>query len=134
MATHGPMRNERAETSLQAVILVPVVFLMVFMCFHIAALRHQSHVAMAIAIRGADIAGSSDISAGSDNRAVSEMSRMASDLGARLVRAPSINHSQDSVTVQVDLRVNGALPFLPEVASATTRQTRERFVREQDRE
>ncbi len=125
---------ERAETSLQAVILVPVVFLIVFMCFHLAALIHQGHVAMALAIRGAEITSASDNHFDAHGRAVAEMKLMSAELGAHLSRTPSFNYEENSVLVTVHLRVTGAVPFLPRVASATARQTLERFVPEQDRE
>jgi hypothetical protein len=133
MLVGGPVR-ERAETSIQAVILVPVVFLVVFMCFHMAALIHQSHVAMAIAVRGTEISASSIEHATARHRAVSEMNLMAAELGVALADTPRISYHSNAVRVDVSLRVSGAVPFLPRVASASARQTLERFVLEQDRE
>lgn len=128
------LRHERAETSLQAVILVPVVFLVVFMCFHVAALVHQGHVAMAIAVRGAEISSSSGDDPEVRLRAVNEMKVMSSELRSRIAGTPRITYETNSVVVTVNLIVNGAVPFLPQTASATARQTLERFVPEQDRE
>lgn len=130
----GILRQERAETSLQAVILVPVVFLVVFMCFHVAALIHQGHVAMAIAVRGAEISSSFSNDPGVRLHAVNEMKVMSSELRSRIAGTPRITYETNSVVVTVNLIVNGAVPFLPQIASATARQTLERFVPEQDRE
>ena len=130
----GFSRQERAETGLQSVILVPVVFLVVFMCFHVAALIHQGHVARAIAVRGAEISGSSVHVFENRERAVTEMKVMSSELGARMSGTPLITYNSDSVVVTVKLVVSRSVPFLPQIASATARQTLERFVPEQDRE
>lgn len=125
---------ERAETSLESVVLVPIVFLVVFMCFHLAALTHQGHVAMAVAVRGAEISGSSGNLDEARERAVSEMRQMANELGSRLSGTPGISYSSSSVIVTVEVMVSGAVPFLPRTVRATARQTLERFVLEQERE
>lgn len=126
--------RERAETSLQSVVLVPVVFLVVFMCFHLAALVHQGHVAMAISARGAEISSNFENQTKAQELALIEMKIMAQELGAQFLKAPRIRYEANSVLVDVWLRVDGAVPFMPRITMATSRQNLERFVSEQDRE
>lgn len=129
----GPV-DERAETSIQSVVLVPVVFVLVFVCFHVGSLLHQGHVAEAIATRGADVSASGGISAQTQQSALEEMSRMAQELGAELVRRPTISFGRNLVEVRVMVGARGAVPFLPRTAIATVRRVQERFVTQQERE
>lgn len=125
--------RERAETSIQSVVLVPVILLVVFMCFHLGAYFHQSHVAEFIASRGAEIAGASGVSAASRDSAVREMEMIAADLGSRFVAPPVVSYEQGGVRVKVVLRVPAATPLLPASTSAVVRHSHESFLLEQDR-
>lgn len=125
--------RERAETSIQAVVLVPVILLVVFMCFHLGAYFHQSHVAEFIASRGAEIAGASGVSAASRDSAVREMKRIAADLDSRFVGSPVVSYEHGGVRVKVVLAVPAATPLLPVSASAVVRHSHESFLFEQDR-
>ncbi len=133
MTEMGHDMRDRAETTIQAVILVPVVLLVVFMCFQVGAYFHQSHVAEFIASRGAEIASSHGVSADTRDSAVREMKRIAADLGSRLAHDPTISYEPSGVRVRVVLGVPAATPLLPTSTTAEVRHSYEAFIREQDR-
>lgn len=125
--------QERGETSVQAVVLVPVVFLLAFMCFHIGSLMHQSHIAQVAAIRGAAVASSMNPGEDARRRAHNEIERVVSDLNSRLVRPPVISYRDSGVQVKVSLRASSAISFLASEADAMVWQPLETFQLEQYR-
>ena len=120
-------RHERAETTIQAVVLVPIVFLLTFMCFHLGSLFHQSHIAELAAIRGASVASGLDISSQSSSQARLEIRRVVTELGSHLVSEPSISYENRGVQVTVRIRASSALSFLSSVATAEVWQPMELF-------
>ena len=120
-------RHERAETTIQTVVLVPIVFLLTLMCFHLGSLFHQSHIAELAAIRGASVASGLDISSQSSSQARLEIRRVVTELGSHLVSEPSISYENRGVQVTVRIRSSTALSFLPSVATAEVWQPMELF-------
>lgn len=126
-------RSDRGETSIQTVVLVPIVFILVFMCFHVGVLLHHTHVAELAAIRGASVASSMDYSVDTRVRVLREVQRVVSDLNVTLQKNPEIHFRDDGVHVRVQVSSATALSFLPGVASAEAWRPWESFRREQDR-
>lgn len=120
-------RHERAETTIQTVVLVPIVFLLTLMCFHLGSLFHQSHIAELAAIRGASVASGLDISSQSSSQARLEIRRVVTELGSHLASEPSISYENRGVQVTVRIRSSTALSFLPSVATAEVWQPMELF-------
>jgi Flp pilus assembly protein TadG len=125
--------DERGESSVQTVVLVPIVFLLAFMCFHIGSILHQTHVAQVAAIRGATIASALNQSAESNHQARLEVMRVVSDLDSELAFQPSIIFRDSGVQVKVTLKTSTALSFLPSTASAEAWRPFESFRLEQQR-
>ena len=124
---------ERAETTVQSVVLVPVVFLLAFMCFHIGSLFHQAHIAQLAAVRGVTVASALEQSSQSVQQAQKEVERVAQDLGSQLVSTPEVNYRQQGVEVRVRIKASSAISFLPSIASAEVWRPLEQFRLEQNR-
>lgn len=127
------VRNERAETTIQTVVLVPIVFLIVFMCFHLGSTFHQSHIAQLAASRGASVASGLAQTDSSVLQARREIERVVSDLGSRLATQPVISYRDRGVEVRVTLTSSTAVSFLPATASADVWRPMESFRQEHDR-
>lgn len=119
--------SERAETTIQSVVLVPIVFLVAFMCFHLGSLFHQTHIAELAAIRGASIASGLDISSQSASQARLEIRRVVSELGSRIASEPIISYKNQGVEVTVQIQASSAISFLPTSASAQVWRPMESF-------
>lgn len=132
IAAHHPLKD-RGETSLQTVVLVPVVFLVVFMSFHVGAIFHNTHVAELAALRGAALASGLSPSLDAQQRAISEVQRVTADLNSTLLDPPNVSFRHDGVHVTVRLKVAGPISFLPQTATAKVWTPWETFKREQDR-
>ena len=132
IAAHHPLKD-RGETSLQTVVLVPVVFLLVFMCFHVGAIFHHTHVAELAALRGAAVASALTPSSDAQQRAVSEVQRVTRDLNSKLLESPEVIFRHDGVHVTVRVKVSGPVSFLPQIASAKAWTPWESFKQEQYR-
>lgn len=126
--------KERAETTIQTVVLVPVVFLVAFMCFHIGSLLHQRHIAQVAAIRGATAASSMTQSADSSSQAIREITRVVTDLDSQLASAPRISYRNKGVQVTVSVKASTAVSFLPSTITAEVWRPIESFRLEQDRQ
>ena len=126
-------RRNRGETSIQAVLLVPVVLGIFFLGVHATALIHGAHVANAAAIRGAQIAAFSNSEANDVVRALNEMEQVVADLGSRMHTAPSLQIDSKSVHVTVSVEVQSVVPFLPTAVTRSATVSREQFLTEQNR-
>lgn len=126
--------TSRAEVSIQAVILVPVVLLVVAICFHIGALLHQGHIAQLAASRGAQVASGMSLSAEASHQARQEVQRVVNDLGSRLDSSPRVTYRNQGVEVTVKIRASAALSFLPSTASAQVWRPLETFRIEHERQ
>lgn len=124
--------DDRGETSIQVVVLVPIIFSILFLGVHIAALAHGAQVANAAASRGAAVAAASpsDVPMASVLR---EVDQVVTELGSRLGSVPGVSSTPDKVRVTVVLRVQSVVPFLPNSVARSAWVSRERFVMEQDR-
>jgi hypothetical protein len=126
-------RHDRGETSIQAVLLVPIVLGIFLLGVHATALGHGSHVASAAAIRGAQVAAFSDSSGNDVVKALNEVEQVVTDLGSHMSVAPAIRIESKTVTVTVSVEVQSVVPFLPTSVSRTATVSREQFLHEQDR-
>jgi hypothetical protein len=126
-------RQNRGETSIQAVLLVPVVLGIFFIGVHVTALVHGAHVANAAAIRGAQIAAFSNSEGNDVVRAMNEMEQVVSDLGSRMYSAPSLSIGSKSVQATVKVATQSIVPFLPTSVTRSATVSREQFLTEQDR-
>jgi hypothetical protein len=125
--------SDRGETSIQVVLLVPIILSIFFACVHAAALAHGAQVAALAAMRGAQISASSDGTATSRALMRSEVHRTISEMGNTLEAEPQLSVNQDTVHVAVRVSVPGVVPFLPTSVSRSVTVPLERFIEEQDR-
>ena len=126
-------RHDRGETSIQAVLIVPIVLGIFFLGVHATALAHGSHIAGAAAIRGAQVAAFSGTTGNDVVKALSEVEKVVTDLGTHMSVAPAIRIENKTVTVTVSVEVQSVVPFLPRSVSRTATVSREQFLQEQDR-
>lgn len=124
--------DDRGETSIQVVVLVPIIFSILFLGVHMAALAHGAQVANAAATRGAYVAAASpsDIPIATVLR---EVDQVVTELGSRLGSVPAVSSTPDKVRVTVALRVQSVVPFMPNTVTRSAWASRERFIMEQDR-
>jgi hypothetical protein len=126
-------RHNRGETSIQAVLLVPVVLGIFFLGVHATGLAHGAHVANAAAIRGAQVAAFSNREGIDVVRALNEIEQVVSDLGSHMYSAPSLEIGSRSVHVTVSVAVQSIVPFLPTSVTRSAIVSREQFLLEQNR-
>lgn len=130
-ATH--LGNDRGETSIQTVLLVPVILSLLFIVVHAASLGHAGQVASVAATRGAQLAASSDVSSASTFLIRQEVRQIAMELGSELHSEPQLSAYLGEVRVTVRIAVPRVMPFLPDVVVRSASAPIERFIEEQDR-
>jgi hypothetical protein len=126
-------RGIRGETSIETVLVFPVLLLLVMTGVHMAALFHAGHVAGLASARGAHVASVGLSAHGNSLRVVDEVSHVSRELGAALASAPTVARSGDHVIVSVRVLSPRIVPFLPAIAERSARQTMETFIEEQRR-
>jgi hypothetical protein len=125
--------NDRGETSIQTVLLVPVILSILFVSVHAAVLGHAGQVASVAANRGAQLAASSNNSSESTFVIRQEVRRTVMDLGSQLRSEPQLSAHMGHVRVTVRIAVPRIVPFLPDVVARSASVPIERFIEEQDR-
>lgn len=126
-------RKDRGETSIQTVLLVPVILSMFFVAVHAAALSHAGQIASVAANRGAQLAASSDGSLASVLAVRQGIQRTVTELGSKLHSEPQFSTYSGTVEVTVRISVPRAVSFLPHTISRSASAPLERFIEEQDR-
>lgn len=129
---HRMALDNRGETTVQAVLLVPIVMTIFFLAVHVAVLARAGHIAQAVSLRGAQMV-SYNFGPNGTAQALNEMEKMAMDLGSRLTSVPSIDVTDRNATVTVTLHVKSAVPFLHNSISRTASVPLEIFLLEDDR-
>ena len=125
--------NDRGETSIQVVLLVPIILSIFFVCVHAAALSHGGHVASLAAVRGAQLSASSNGTSLSNALVSSEVLRTVNEMGNTLASEPHLSIYQGTVQVTVQVLVPRVVPFLPTSVRRSATVPLERFIEEQDR-
>lgn len=125
--------HDRGETSIQTVLLVPVVLLILFLTVNAAALAHAGQVASLAANRGAQLiaSGSGDSKSVSEVRI--EIARIIRELGGVLESEPIFSTYDGEVEVDVRVKSPGMFPFLPRFVTRRASAPLEQFLYEQDR-
>jgi Flp pilus assembly protein TadG len=127
------LRKDRGETSIQTVLLVPVILGILFLIVHAAVITHAGQVASLAASRGAQLAASSEGTSYEMQLVRQEIQRTINDLGNNLQSTPQITMYRGTVSVAVQVSTPRIVPFLPYVISRTASAPMERFIEEQDR-
>ena len=125
--------DDRGETSIQVMVLVPVILSIFFLCVHAAAMSHGGHVASLAAIRGAQLSASSNGMSFSTAVVRSEVLRTVSEMGNTLESDPRVLRYQGTVQVTVRVLIPRVVPFLPTSVRRSATVPLERFIEEQDR-
>ena len=124
--------NNRGETTVQAVLLVPIVMTIFFLAAHVATLARAGHIAQAVSLRGAQMA-SSNFGPQGIATSLNEMEKMATDLGTQLTSVPRLTVTDRNATVTISLHVASVVPFLQNSISRTSSVPLEIFLLEGDR-
>lgn len=124
---------ERGETSAQVAIAAPVLFMCVFLVFHVAAYWMSALTASAAATRGARAASMVTQSGNARVVALAAVEDTVDELGSRLDGPPRIEIQNDRVLVSVTVRVPGLVSHLQSEVSRSVQMRLERFVQESGR-
>lgn len=123
----------RGETSIQSVLIFPVLLTILFIGAHVTAYVHGSQVAHAAAIRGAQVAAAHDADAAGVGATLGEVDAVVEDLGFRTAAVPTVEITDRRVRVTVTVETQRVVPFLPVHVSRSAESPREVFLRQQDR-
>jgi len=126
-------RHIRGETTVQVVLMVPVILLLLLVGVHVASYMHASNVANAAAKRGAQVAAGMPARSGASSAATASVTEMVRELGSRLRHPPQVAMTRSFVTVSVQLRIGRLLPFFPDTVSRRGIARREVFMTEGER-
>lgn len=125
--------ESRGETSIQMVLMFPVLLTILFMGAHVTVWARGSQVAHAAATRGAQVAAARDGSSDGTWASLREIDAVVADLGFRSAAAPKIEVGPRTARVTVSLIVQRVVPFLPGAVTRSVVVPREIFLRQQDR-
>lgn len=125
--------NDRGETSIQTVLLVPVILSLFFVAVHAAALSHAGQIASVAANRGAQMAASSDGSSASASAIREGIQRTVLELGSQMSSESQFSTYSGSVEVTVRISVPRVVPFLPNTVKRSASAPLEQFIEEQNR-
>lgn len=126
-------RHIRGETTVQVVLMVPVILLLLLVGVHVASYMHASNVANSAAKRGAQVAAGMSNFAEASSAATTTVNEMVRELGSRLHGIPQVSVSGAFATVSVQVRIGRLLPFLPDTVSKRGIARREIFMTEGQR-
>lgn len=127
--TTAPERD-RGSSTVELVILVPLLVLLVLVSLHTVMYFYSSHVAEAAASKGA-VAGAAPPSAGgSPARARDAAQAFVADVNSHLVGAPQVVVVGGEVWVTVEVDVPDIVPFLHSSVTRTAVEPLERVVPE----
>lgn len=126
--------RDRGETAAEAVIVVPILFLLVMLVLQSALYFHTAHVARAAAVEGAVAAAAHQVGASEVPVTGSEQARQfATEAGGRLGRTPEAELSGGTVRVVVTLEVPSLVPFLSTRVTRDATEPKERILTEAER-
>ena len=120
--------RDRGETSVETVLLVPVLLLVLFVGAHVASLARAGQVAHIAATRGAEAAaafGPDGPGAGIGRGAAMQV---VHDLGGAIESPPVIRFLNGRAVSTVRLRIEGVVPGIPTVVSRTVVVAPETFI------
>lgn len=126
-------RHIRGETTVQVVLMVPVILLLLLVGVHVASYMHASNVANSAAKRGAQVAAGTSTFAEASSAATTTVNEMVRELGSRLHGTPQVSVSETFATVSVQVRIGRLLPFLPDTVLKRGIARREVFMMEGQR-
>jgi hypothetical protein len=127
-----PRGCRRGETSIEAVLIVPIVLTLLFAGVHVTSLARAAQVANIAATRGAQVAAASPDGA-SPLPVLREVDVVVGDLGGRAPRPARVSVGPRTVRVTVELEIRPVVPFLPVRVVRAATAPRERFLLEQER-
>lgn len=125
--------HDRGETSIQTVLLVPVMLTILFAGVQVGSLARAGQVAGIAAFRGAQLAAAADGSAGQTVAVLREIDNTVNELGSHATSAPQVEIGRRAVRVSVTVDVAQIVPFLPTSSTRSVTMAREIFIKDQDR-
>ncbi len=127
---HRRATDERGETSIEHVLLVPAMFLICLLAVQAALWFHAGNVAESAASRAALAGAGRDGTVGAAH-AVARHEVAAN--GGTLVADPRVERSLTAVVVHVEVTVPRLVPFVPASVRRSASAAAERFVPEPQR-
>jgi TadE-like protein len=121
--------SERGETTMQIVIIVPVLMLMILLGVQAAIWFHAANVAQVAASRGAGVGSTRS---GGEAAATTEAEHVVLDNQAELALV-FVEAGTETVSVSVTVEIPHLVPFFPDRVTRTQTEPIERFVSEADR-
>lgn len=126
--THSTLTNRKTdagEVSVEAIILVPILFVIALMAVQAGVVLHGVSVANHVASEGATAVARLGASVPQGSSAVHVA---AGAVGARLARPTEFDVNSKDVSVRVWVAVPRAVPFFPDHVTRRVTVPRERFV------
>ena len=120
--------RDRGETSIETVLLVPVLLSVLFVGVHVASLGRAGQVAHLAARRAAETAAFAGTSGMGPVIARSTALQVVHDLGGTVEGPVLVTFASGDPTVTVRLRVSGIVPGLPIVIGRSATVASERFI------
>lgn len=121
------IRTDSGEASAQAVIIVPVVLLVLWLAIQATVFLHGANVASAAANEGAAVAARYGSSTGAGERAIQ---RTLTALGSTSKGSWAVAKSGKTVIATVRLRLPRIVPFFPLTVSRSAHESIEMFMTE----
>jgi Flp pilus assembly protein TadG len=127
MATDQRRPGERGVTSVELVVITPVLLSLILLVVQVGLYFHASHIALAAAEEGARSARSLHGSAATGE---ARANRFVNALGGGLIRAPVVTASRGPTTARVEVRgqVATVVPGLRLAVDRVVESPVERFV------
>ena len=120
--------RDRGETSVESVLLVPVLLLVLFIGVHVSSLARAGQVAHVAAARAVESAAAVDAGSLRTEMAVGAVRATVHDLGGELDSLPRVGFRDGRPMVTVRMRISGVVPGLPVVVVRTVVGAPETFV------
>lgn len=118
-------KTDAGEVSVEAIILVPVLFVIALIAVQAGVVLHGVSVANHVASEGATAVARFGASVPQGSTAIQVA---AGAVGARLERPAEIDLSSKEVSVRVWVEIPRAIPFFPDHVTRRVTVPRERFV------
>lgn len=120
--------RDRGETSIETVLLVPVLLLILFVGVHVTSLARAGQVAHVAATRAAETAAAMGPTGMGPELTRSAAFAVIDDLGGSVDGPIVVSHTRGHSTVSVRLRIQGVVPGLPVVVTRSVTVASEMFI------
>lgn len=126
--------RDRGSSTVELVILVPVLVLLVLASLHTVMFFYSSHIAQAAAARGAAVGASSTANTGvAAQRARDSATEFVAEVNSAVVGVPTVEVTERDVRVTVEVDIPDIVPFVRSTVRRSAVEPREVVVPEVSR-